>query len=54
MVGEIRAPRLDEDCQWRDRLVPEVFGTDDDSDPDAELLWAQQRAGRAVLREETG
>ncbi len=50
--GEIKAPVLkDRDDDLQDLVVPQAFGDEWDTMPDAKLLWALQRAGVEVLLE---
>jgi hypothetical protein len=48
--GETRARKnSDDDDQWRDVLVPQLFEDEDDCHPNVGLLWAFQKTGRQIF-----
>jgi hypothetical protein len=48
--GKINArSNSDDDAEWRDVCVESVFLDEDETQPDADLLWAHQVAGRPIF-----
>lgn len=50
--GKVSAVVLNEwdGFDWWEQVFPELFDSEDESSPNVDLLWAQQRAGRPILK----